>query len=350
MSSVNQQIYDYGVRHQVGLIKLSTQKVREIVGLLNKTDADLLAQIAKYDPTETGSKRDLNKLLSALREVNEEAYSALREEVPGILNEVGQYEVEYQADKLDKVLPIKWDIEKPTAEQLEALVDDRPFLGKHVNEWIDGLEQGRMNRMRDAVRIGFTEGEDLGQLVARIRGTKANDYNDGVLAMSRRSAEGFVRTATNAVANTARDALWQKNDDLISGWRFVATLDNRTTITCASLDGEVFDVGDGPIPPRHPNCRSTTTPVLKSWDELGIDGEEASEATRASMDGQVPEAETYSTWLGRQSAATQDEVLGATRGRLFRDGSLDLSEMVNNFGKPLTLDELRRRDSSMFEE
>ena len=66
------------------------------------------------------------------------------------------------------------------------------------------------------------------------------------------------------------------------------------------------------------------------------------------MDGQVANDTTYADWLKRQSGARQDEVLGATRGKLMRDGKLELSEMYSNKGVFLTLDQLRGRDAEAF--
>jgi hypothetical protein len=65
------------------------------------------------------------------------------------------------------------------------------------------------------------------------------------------------------------------------------------------------------------------------------------------MDGQVPEAETYQTWLKKKSAAFQDEILGPTRGKLFREG-LSLDRFVDQSGKEYTLKQLRSKDSTMF--
>ena len=51
-------------------------------------------------------------------------------------------------------------------------------------------------------------------------------------------------------------------------WRFIATLDGRTTLTCAGLHGNVYPVGKGPRPPRHIGCRSCSVPVLREIDKL----------------------------------------------------------------------------------
>jgi hypothetical protein len=127
----------------------------------------------------------------------------------------------------------------------------------------------------------------------------------------------------------------------------VSELIVHNTPICQSRDGTIYPVDSGPRPPAHFRCRSATTPILKSWKELGIDLEEAPSGTRASMDGQVPEAETYQTWLKKKSAAFQDEVLGPSRGKLFREG-MPLDRFVDQSGKEYTLKQLRSKDATLF--
>lgn len=88
--------------------------------------------------------------------------------------------------------------------------------------------------------------------------------------------------------------------------------------------------------------------MTKSFRDLGIDIDELSPGTRASMDGQVPADTTYGQWLKRQSAARQDDVLGPTRGALFRRGGLTIDKFADERGRELTLAELRERDAEAF--
>jgi hypothetical protein len=94
--------------------------------------------------------------------------------------------------------------------------------------------------------------------------------------------------------------------------------------------------------PAHHQCRSTTVPVLKSWEELGIPGlKDAPESTRAALGGAVPGKLTYGDWLKRQPASMQDLALGKGRAALFRAGKLDVRDLVDSTGRSLTLKELR---------
>src|SRR5690606_21283229 len=97
------------------------------------------------------------------------------------------------------------------------------------------------------------------------------------------------------------------------------------------------------------NCRCVRVPVVKGWRDLGFDFDEIDPGTRASMNGQVSATETYDTWLRKQPASVQDEALGPTRGKLFRQGGLKIDAFTNWAGDELTLDELRRKEAEAFE-
>lgn len=83
--------------------------------------------------------------------------------------------------------------------------------------------------------------------------------------------------------------------------------------------------------------------MLKSWRELGFDRDELPAATRASMDGQVPQDTSFEAWLSRQSQERQDAVLGPGRAQLWRDGGLTFRDLIDGNGRELTVEELRAR-------
>lgn len=71
--------------------------------------------------------------------------------------------------------------------------------------------------------------------------------------------------------------------DVISGYLFVATLDERTCLKCLKLDGQLTDKS----PPLHEGCRCVRIPKTKSWAELGINIKEIELNTRASAIGPI---------------------------------------------------------------
>lgn len=349
MPSVNEELFDLNVRHQVELQRLNLGAARRVVALLNRFDRDLMKQIERRgDDTGSFTMARLNKLLTSVREINKEAYERVEELMRDEVDGLAEYEAGFQAKTLRRAIPVEVDIVTPTRQQLLSAVYSRPFQGRLLKEWVAGMEEGRFARLRDAVRMSVVEGQSVNDLVKRIMGTKRLKYRDGILNVSRRSAEAIARTALNHTANYASEVLYAENLDLIEKVQWVSTLDSRTTPVCRSRDGKVYPVDDGPRPPAHINCRSTTIPITKSWRELGIDMDEMPEGTRASMDGQVPASMTYNAWLKQQPAEFQDEVLGKTRGALFRRGGLTMDRFVDKSGRQYTLDELKKREAKAF--
>lgn len=343
--TANEKLHDLLVRHQIYLSQYATGLYRKIAGLLSKADSELVEKIlTKTDGTFT--KTRLEAMLVAVRSLNKQAVERMTAAMTGDLEALAVAEADWTKEAIQDVVPIKLDVIVPPKHTLKAAVTTDPIAGSLLKETAQDWGRQREKGVREAIRMGVVQGETIDQITRRVRGTKALNYSDGVLAVSRRSAEAIVRTGVQAVANSARDSLYQENDDLIKGVKWVSTLDARTTTICRARDGKVFPVDSGPRPPAHWNCRSTTTPVLKSWKDLGIDAEDAPPGTRASMDGQVPADLTYPEWLKRQPREFVLDVMGQRKGALFLDGNLPMDRFVDQTGRELTLEQLQQKERS----
>jgi SPP1 gp7 family putative phage head morphogenesis protein len=357
MTSVNETLRSDAVRHSIYLQRYSTNTASKMLKLLAKTDADIVAQLQALDSkifTSPLTVERLDSLLESIRTINTKVYNKLYDALEAGLKDLALHETAFQANNIQAPVVIaSMEVITPPMAQVYAATMARPFSGRLLKEWVSDLDASTFTRLRDAVRMGVLEGQTIAQIVQRVKGTRAMGYKDGILEISRRGAEALVRTAVNHTVNVARDQVYQANSGLIKGIQWVSTLDGRTSSICQSRDGKVFPLASGPRPPAHINCRSSTAPVLKSWADLGIDAKEFPETTRASMNdasmnGQVAASETYQTWLQKQPATFQDDVLGKTKGKLFRDGGMPLDRFVDRNGASLTLDQLRAKDAAAF--
>lgn len=339
--ALNDQIQDALIGHQIGLQRLSSATVRKIVALLNRADARIVQRLLREDITNISRSRQ-SELLRGLRDIIDSVYTNATGQLQIELQQLAQYEVEYQADMFRRLLPISYETVMPSPNQIIAAVNSRPFQGKILRDWYRDIGDVAKRRIRETIRQGIVEGRTIDQLVRDVRGTRANAFKDGILGINRRNAEAVVRTAVNHTANSARNELYKRNNRLIKAVQFIATLDSRTTLLCAGLDNKIFPVDSGPRPPLHMGCRSTTIPVIKSAREMGLANQP--QATRASMNGQVAADTTYSQWLRRQPVSVQNEVLGESKARLFRGGNLGVDRFRDSKGREYTLDELRRRE------
>lgn len=368
MPTVNERLADEAVHHAIDLQHYGNGVVARIIALLNRTDADLAAALTSaldQLPASEFTVERLESLLQSVRALNAQAYAAVGRLLTDELRKLAEEEAPYQLQLFRSVLPPQVvttvGVAGVNVEQVYAAALSRPFQGRILREWASSLEADRLARVRDAVRIGYVQQQTVGQIVQRVRGTRARGYADGLLDVSRRDAEAVVRTAISHTAGFTRDRFFEANGDLIKAQAWTSTLDLRTSDICRLRDGKEY-TPTSPYKPighslpwlggpgrAHWRCRSTATPVVKSWRELGVDLPEFGPSGRASMDGVAPAEQTYTQWLAKQSAKRQDEVLGPTRGRLLRQGGLTLDRFANDRGVWLTLDQLRARNAAAFE-
>lgn len=346
MPTVNEAILDGNIRHMVWLERYKSGTVRKIIAQLNRADEDLAAIIAVriaridergYDLGPDTTKR-LQATLDSIREQRAEAYKLLDDSLRSDLSDFAAHESDFQARVIENAVPVDLEMTRPSLSALRAVVLSQPFRGRILAEWTETLEDQDVKRISDALKIGLTEGQTTDQIVRRVIGTKAAQYRDGILEMSRAHATAVIRTAIAHVANAGGEALYEANSDIVKGVKWVSVLDGRTTLICQSRDGNIYPINSGPRPPAHWNCRSRTVPYLGETSVVG---------TRASQIGPVPGDVTYPGWLAAQSAKVQDQVLGPTRAKLFRNGET-IDRFVDQTGHVYTLQELKRRDADIW--
>lgn len=361
MATTNEELRNFAVRHKILLLRRDTQLYRELLEeFLNQYDKQLLDKIATTaeDLKTRGigalrlkKYRQLEAFIDDLMgEQRTLAQARLRQELVDLAN----YEARWQVGVMTNTIPIETSLAVPTTSTLRAVVESEPIDGRFLRDWTRDWVSSKRGRVNQAIRNGFVEGQSASEMVRVLKGTRANNYRDGVLETSRRGLRFLIRTASSGITSRARELTYVENDDLIKGVQWVSTLDNRTTIVCQSRDGNVYRINDGPRPPAHGNCRSVTVPITKSFRELGIDLDEIPPATRPSvvnkMAGDVPSNKTYSAFLKEQDTRFQNIALGQKRAQLFRKGDLSLDSFVEEpSGRVYTLDELRRLEPEAWE-
>jgi len=215
----------------------------------------------------------------------------------------------------------------PSRNLLRAIAATDPIQGATLREWWSQQAGRTQNVFRRELQIGLTRRETIDQIVRRIRGRVIRTQGGGrvlqggLLQLSRREATVAVRTAVNEVYNRAAALTLQENADLVWGLEWVATLDERTCIECALLDGKVWKMDDPAlqIPPRHPNDRCTLISVF--------------------IPNKPRRRTTYAKWFAEQPEARQRRILGPGRLALLKGGA-SFTDLVNRDGRTLTLDEL----------
>lgn len=343
-------LFDYAVRRQVLLERLKTGQVRDFESLFRDIERLIRRELGDLDGDLTEkSRRALNLFLKGLeKDVGKEfakrikLYRSDLEATAGVFASAEAYDLTRAVVGLGKLTV-------PDAKTAfrGALARPMSHSGETLESFLESFSGKETARIVDTIRKGSVNGITNQEIVRSIIGTKARKYKDGILATSRRNAEAVVHTATQHVASSARQDLWEANSDVVKKYQWVSTLDRKTTNLCKSLDGREFELGKGPTPPIHIRCRSTTIAKLDPKYDFLKKGR-----TRSAEFGPVDAKEDYYDWLKRQSKEDQILALGPTRAKLFRDGGLSADEFAKlNLSKnfePLTLDEMRAIDPEAF--
>lgn len=255
-----------------------------------------------------------------------------------------------------------------SAEAVLVAVKREPIVGQFVDDMLSSISKSQRERIYATMRQGFQSGKTNAQVIRDIIGTQALNHKDGLTNLTRQSIERVVRTLRNHLSNIAYEETYKK-----LGVKYVvrvATLEGRTCLACASLDGAVYKLDDKKPPATlHPNCRCQYSPsfdgdivgnrpfvrALKvrkrdgSYRFRGIDDMTKKQREDAGLKvGQVQAKTTYAKWFKNQDAAFQKQWLGKTRYELYKKGELSIDRFADPLGKQYTLEELRKRDAETF--
>jgi len=353
--STNETLVDIYNERAMDLLRLEAGTRDKVLVFLDELQSEIIGKIAKIDPTGIGSvarqRTRLTKLLKVVQDSIRGTYRDVSTLMGREIREVADIESTWTANAMNVATQAEFVDGGLTRQFLATLVSDVLIQGATSADWWSRQAAGLANSFADQMRLGMALGESNSDLVARVRGKTGVP---GLMDVSRNSAERLVRASVHAASNTAREAMYDKNTDLIAALQWSATIDTRTSEWCLARDGCQYSpdthepIDDAPPwlegPGKlHWGCRSTSVPILKSWQDLGIDEADVPETTRASMDGQVPAQTTYASWLAKQSAARQDEILGERKAQLYRSGKISVRDLLDQNGRPLTTEQLRAK-------
>lgn len=376
--TANEAWVDAMIRHQIGLQRIAPGIQQRINALLNASEADVREQLLGR-VTQGMSTSRLDKVLQVIEAARSEAWRNANKEWLKQLTDIAKAEPKFMDTALSTISPVVLNTSLPSVGRLASLVTSTPFQGRILQDWSDRQQAADLDRIEQGIQVGLAQGQTTEEIAGRIVGTDQVG-SDGLMQITRNNASAITRTAINAIANAAQSAFVEENSDVFDKEIFIATLDSRTTILCASQDHKVYNVGEGPTPPLHWNCRSLRVPLLdgqvlgdrpaRNFTEQQLLSEftesqeledvadrsdlprgfktkydDFARARKRELTGTVPATTSYSDWLGSQSSSFQDDILGPTRAEQFRTGEKTLDQFVNpSTGKLYTLDQLHQND------
>ena len=338
-------------RESIDLNRYSNRVAREIVTNYNNVILDLTNKLATIDEvTAPATVARIRSMLAQFKESLEGWSVEGTRYMADQMQALAVFQTDFVANELQKVLPrgaanvntvqVSADFARSivytdptqvnilTLPTLESQVG-RTFnltaakgstitlpSGQVIEKAFRGIASSQADLISREVRVGITEGESLTKISRRLRGRLQFGRNQEMTAKAQALAGGsgiklannqvrtIVRTTVNQVQTMASQEVYAANQDVTQRYEYVATLDSKTTALCGSLDGKTFRYGEGPMPPQHFNCRSTTVPVIDDEDLR-----KKFPDTRPSSVGRVSQSESYPDWLNK-NPSMQSEALG----------------------------------------
>ncbi len=338
-------------RQSIDLNRYSNRIAREIVTNYNNVILDLTYQLATIDEvTSPVAVARIRAMLTQFKESLENWSVEGTSYMADQLQSLAIFQTEFVANELQKILPVgaanvntvqvsgnfarslvytdPTRINVFTLPSLESQVRRTFSLtaakgsvitlpsGEVIEKAFRGIASSQADFISREIRVGITQGESMSKIAKRLRGRLQFGANQEMTARAQSLAGGtgmklannqvrtIVRTSVNQVRTMANQSVYAANQDITKKYEYVATLDARTTALCGSLDGKKFRYGEGPEPPQHFNCRSTTVPIIDDEDLRRRFPD-----TRPSEVGRVPQDLSYPDWLKR-NPNMQTQALG----------------------------------------
>lgn len=336
---------DSVISHVLQLHRLEAGISRDILNILKSMRDNLILKLNASNIT-VSEKHRLGNLFDKADEIIEQSYIDAKSVLDDVVNDLVFEEADFVKKIIQSSIPIDITVAFPTTDILRTLATDTLVNGIPSSTWWEKQEDDVRRRFRNAIRDGLLTGETPIQMGRSLRQT---------LGVSQSNAQSLVQTSVSAVSNRARNEVFERNNNVIKALKWLSTLDNKICYLCISRSDKKWENNKDhtPIghsipyrsPPIHFNDRCVIVPVVKTFDELGIDLPEPREGTRPSVvDGVAipqPSSTTFKSFLSRQSVEFQNKTLGVGRAELWRSGRISLTDLTNGRGRELTIDELK---------
>lgn len=229
--------------------------------------------------------KSINKLINAIASKERDAIGKTMRQV----YESSYHHAVYEAARMSGL-----DLQTgPIDEGALETILKKKWSGQNYSERVWNNTQKVADAIKEELMIGALTGKTQKEMTDSI--------NEQFLS-GRNNARRLVRTESSYIHNEAHFQAYR--DYGIEWYRFVATLDLRTSQICREKDGSVYRVDDKKTgvnaPPMHPWCRSTTITNLDDETMHNLERFARDPVTGKRM--KVPADETYKQWYQRMVA------------------------------------------------
>ncbi|MDE5671459.1 MAG: minor capsid protein [Eubacterium sp.] len=220
------------------------------------------------------------------------------------------------------------------------VLTDRRIQAMLAHEWSNGNYSSRLwknnedfaDKVAETIETGCLAGWTLDEMCNELKGRVIGDNPDKA---QRFITSRLIRTEVNYFSNQGQ--LEGLKAAGFTKYRFIATLDLRTSEMCRRLDSKVFNIDEAEIgvnlPPLHPFCRSVIVPAYENENRAGRTRWARNPITGKGM--KVPADMSYDEWY-KKYVLSDDEKYALHQ--YISSESYILNEKLRQ-GLPLTDDE-----------
>lgn len=355
--SVNERIQRESVSHLIGVQRVARGEAREIADTLDEIDAEIASLLILVS---TGGLSVEGWLLRT-RELIDAQFEALEYRLERSLSEIAEWEERFTGDSWRRAIPAsaREGLERQGRPFLDRLPEGSAALlsreqrieGATPRDWIRRARQAKLDLVLAEVEDALVEGLSGSAFAARVAGRLAGEDGDvGVFGRGRQQTRRVAATALSAATEVVRLELVRQNRGLFRALQWLSVLDSRTSGYCFARNGALYDpdtfapIGHsapwGSGPGRlHWYCRSSFTPAVVSWKDLGLEG--LSGKDRLALSGKAPKRASFEDWVKSSPDSVVREVLGPTRYAMWKAGKLPLDRFLDHEGDWVPLRALR---------
>lgn len=242
----------YGLERKIALREFTAQLEKKGINISEVYGKDFLRKLTRLSILEEKVYWEIKSIRNSILSLQNKGYKNIIENT--YRTTMGDLRGELQNGDSNLLLSsspatISKDIVKEIAQS--------EWIGGNYKIRFEGNIESFARRTKEIIGGGLSVGWSLEKIQKSIR----DEFQT-----SRYETARLVRTESAYFLGQADLASYV--EDGVVDYRYLATLDRRTSKICRSLDGKVFKVKDAVVgknyPPMHPNCRSGTIPVLET--------------------------------------------------------------------------------------
>lgn len=308
---------DQIVRHQIDLERFKVGVSRKYIANLNSLSSDVFKVLNYLD---SSSPRYRSEVKSALVKIDSLINKTFTNIGRNFLLEIKQW-LKLELNYISKGEGFQ-ELTEEESNKIIPIILSSLILGKSFSLSLSNIKNSLKTQIRATVMASLVDNNTVSQISSKVRGTKSNNYRDGVFNKFTNYLNSLLGTAIQTYAMSSRGFILDKFLNGKFKYRWISVMDSRTSTICRARSNKVYTWGEGPLPPAHNLCRSS---IIKH-------------------DSNVVPTPSYSEWLRKQPRDVVEDILGKGKAKIFLDNpDLKLDKFVNEKGRELTLKQLRER-------